>query len=194
MTDKELHKLGRRELLQLLLAQAREAEEAKQSLKETQQKLSELEEGYERLKHRLDDKDIRILKLRNALREQIDKVDPSLAPSPAQLSELLEISPMAEGRHPEQEGAKPKGEESKEQSEEQAKGEPKEEPEEKIEESKEEKKESIREEEETGTSKQENSQASSEASVQVMEVVQVIGGKMQPKSKMSLPKKMAKKR
>lgn len=67
MTDKELHKLGRRELLQLMLAQGREAEKAKQELAETQDKLSRLEEGYERLKNRLDDKDAQIHKLRAAL-------------------------------------------------------------------------------------------------------------------------------
>ena len=67
MTDKELHKLGRRELLQLMLAQGREAEKAKQELAEAQDKLQQLEESYERLKHRLDDKDAQIHKLRAAL-------------------------------------------------------------------------------------------------------------------------------
>lgn len=67
MTDKELHKLGRRELLQLMLAQGREAEKAKQELAETQDKLHRLEESYERLKGRLDDKDAQIHKLRAAL-------------------------------------------------------------------------------------------------------------------------------
>ena len=67
MTDKELHKLGRRELLQLMLAQDREAEKAKQELTEVQDKLQQLEESYERLKRRLDDKDTQIHKLRAAL-------------------------------------------------------------------------------------------------------------------------------
>lgn len=67
MTDKELHKLGRRELLQLMLAQGREAEKAKQELAEVQDKLQQLEESYERLKRRLDDKDTQIHKLRAAL-------------------------------------------------------------------------------------------------------------------------------
>ena len=67
MTDKELHKLGRRELLQLMLAQGREAEKAKQELAEVQDKLQQLEESYERLKRRLDDKDTQIHKLRTAL-------------------------------------------------------------------------------------------------------------------------------
>lgn len=67
MTDKELHKLGRRELLQLMLAQGREAEKAKQELADAQDKLGQLEESYERLKRRLDDKDTQIHKLRAAL-------------------------------------------------------------------------------------------------------------------------------
>ncbi len=67
MTDKELHKLGRREMLQLMLAQGREAEKAKQELADTQEKLRQLEESYERLKRRLDDKDAQIHKLRSAL-------------------------------------------------------------------------------------------------------------------------------
>lgn len=67
MTDKELHKLGRRELLQLLLAQGREAEKAKAKLAEVQEEMAQLEEGYERLKNRLDDKDAQILQLRESL-------------------------------------------------------------------------------------------------------------------------------
>lgn len=67
MTDKELHKLGRRELLQLLLAQGREAEKAKAKLAEVQEEMAQLEEGYERLKNRLNDKDAQILQLRESL-------------------------------------------------------------------------------------------------------------------------------
>ncbi len=173
MTDKELHKLGRRELLQLLLAQAKEAEEAKQALKETQQKLSELEEGYERLKHRLDDKDIRILKLRNALREQIEDKDPSGARPSAELSELLELPPMAEGRYPEQEEGKPAAEGAKEKP---------------MKEEKEEKPE------EEAPGQPEDPPDASADPIQMVEVVQVIGGRMQPKSQIALQKKMANQR
>lgn len=70
MTDKELHKLGRRELLQLLLAQGREAEKAKAKLAEVQEEMGKLEEGYERLKNRLNDKDAQILQLRESLQAQ----------------------------------------------------------------------------------------------------------------------------
>ena len=50
-----------------MLAQGREAEKAKQELAEVQDKLQQLEESYERLKRRLDDKDTQIHKLRAAL-------------------------------------------------------------------------------------------------------------------------------
>lgn len=75
MTDKELHKLSRRELLQLMLAQGREAERAKEELAETLVKLGQLEEGYERLKRRLDDKDAQIHQLREALQAIQDDPD-----------------------------------------------------------------------------------------------------------------------
>ena len=57
MTDKEMHKLSRRELLQLLLAQVRETEELKQTLTEREEQLTELRENYEKLRKRLDQKD-----------------------------------------------------------------------------------------------------------------------------------------
>ena len=68
MTDKELHRLGRRELLQLLLEQGREAEKTKQILAETETELHQLQETYERLRKRLDHKDEQIHEL-NALLE-----------------------------------------------------------------------------------------------------------------------------
>ena len=84
MTDKELHKLGRRELLQLMLAQGREAEKAKKELAETLEKLNKVEEGYERLRRRLDDKDAQIHKLREALKaERQGRPAPEVEPLPA---------------------------------------------------------------------------------------------------------------
>ncbi len=68
MTDKELHRLGRRELLQLLLEQGREAEKTRQVLTETEAELHQLQETYERLRKRLDHKDEQIHEL-NALLE-----------------------------------------------------------------------------------------------------------------------------
>jgi chromosome segregation ATPase len=67
MTDKELHRLRRQDLLQLLLAQGREAEKLKQRLEETSQQLAESEATVERLKRRLDEKDKQINKLKGRL-------------------------------------------------------------------------------------------------------------------------------
>lgn len=67
MTDKEMHKISRRELLQLLLAQVRETEELKQQLAEREEQLSELRGDYEKLRTRLDQKDAKIHDLRDTL-------------------------------------------------------------------------------------------------------------------------------
>lgn len=73
MTDKEFHKLGRRELLQLLLAQAKEADELRTQLTETTEQLQQLQENYERLRKRLDHKDEQIHKLRDSLQAEKKK-------------------------------------------------------------------------------------------------------------------------
>lgn len=79
MTDKELQKLGRRELLQLLLEQAREAERLSKLLEETEEQLHQLEENYERLRGRLDNKDAQIHDLRATLQEEREKREADLA-------------------------------------------------------------------------------------------------------------------
>lgn len=73
MTDKELQKLGRRELLQMLLEQAREAERLGALLKETEGKYQELQDSYERLRGRLDKKDVQIQNLRATLQTEREK-------------------------------------------------------------------------------------------------------------------------
>lgn len=78
MTDKELQKLGRRELLQLLLDQAKEAERLGRMLKETDEQLKQMEEGYERLRDRLDHKDAQIHELREALETERGKHETSV--------------------------------------------------------------------------------------------------------------------
>ena len=67
MTDRELHKLGRRDLLQLMLESAREAEKSRNQLKETENQLAALKKNYERLRKRLDDKDAQIHNLKDKL-------------------------------------------------------------------------------------------------------------------------------
>lgn len=73
MTNKELQKLGRRELLQLLLNQAKETERLTAELAETQAQLQELTETYERLRERLNHKDERIHELETTLEEEREK-------------------------------------------------------------------------------------------------------------------------
>ncbi|MEZ3487412.1 MAG: hypothetical protein K1W22_12735 [Lachnospiraceae bacterium] len=60
MANRELRKLNRRELLQILLAQCEETERLQQELDNTQEELEELQIGYERLKKKLDIKDERL--------------------------------------------------------------------------------------------------------------------------------------
>ena len=73
MTDRELQKLNRRQLLQMLVEQVREAEKSKQELAETTTQLRELEQNYERLRKRLDQKDNRIHELTDTLRAERTK-------------------------------------------------------------------------------------------------------------------------
>lgn len=73
MTDKELQKLGRRELLQLLLQQAKESERLGRELAEAQERLRQMEETYERLRSRLDNKDAQIRELKTTLRTEREK-------------------------------------------------------------------------------------------------------------------------
>ena len=84
MTDKELRKLRRHELRELLVAQSREAAECKtelsqkaeelsgvlESLERLKGKLNEKDESIERLKGRLDEKDALLEKLKKRLNEK----------------------------------------------------------------------------------------------------------------------------
>jgi chromosome segregation ATPase len=67
MTEKEFRKLNRREVLQLLLTQVQEEKELRLQLDKTEKKLQEMEDGYERLKARLNSKDAKIHKLAGRL-------------------------------------------------------------------------------------------------------------------------------
>ena len=67
MAEKELRRLKRQELLQLLLAQVKEAEELQEKLHGTESQLKEANEILERLKARLNSKDAQIHKLKGRL-------------------------------------------------------------------------------------------------------------------------------
>ena len=70
MTEKELHKLRKQDLLQLLLAQGREAAELQEQITKLSASLEETEAGNERLKTKLDEKDELIEKLKSRLDEK----------------------------------------------------------------------------------------------------------------------------
>ncbi len=60
MGNKELRRLKRRDLLQMLLTQCEETERLQKELDDTAAELESVEEGYERLKKKLDIKDERL--------------------------------------------------------------------------------------------------------------------------------------
>ncbi len=78
MTDRELQKLGRRELLQLLLEQAKESERLRKQVGELEEQLRQTEEGYERLRDRLDSKDAQIHELEDTLHTEREKRETDL--------------------------------------------------------------------------------------------------------------------
>jgi len=67
MTDRELRRLRRQDLLQMLLAQSRESVRLQTELDEKDKDLHLLQENYERLKKKLDEKDAQIEKLKGRL-------------------------------------------------------------------------------------------------------------------------------
>lgn len=76
MASKELRKLNRKELLQMLLAQCEETERIQGEMDETKARMAEMEESYERLKiklnikdQRLNEKDARIEELERTIEE-----------------------------------------------------------------------------------------------------------------------------
>lgn len=101
MTDKEMHKLSRRELLQLLLTQGRETEKLKQMLSETEGQLEQLSSNYERLKKRLDYKDDQIHDLKETLHRertnrQIELAEAgSIAEASLRLNGVFEVAQKA---------------------------------------------------------------------------------------------------
>ena len=84
MTDKELQKLGRRDLLQLLLEQAQEAERLRQELSAANERMGEMEETFQRLRERLNNKDDQILEME----ETYERLRKRLNDKDAQIQEL----------------------------------------------------------------------------------------------------------
>lgn len=75
MTDKELHKLRKQDLLQLLLTQGREAAELQEQIMRLSVSLGEAEATTERLKDKLNEKDELIEKLKGRLDEKDARIN-----------------------------------------------------------------------------------------------------------------------
>ncbi len=70
LTEKEMHKLSRQDLLQMLLSQVREVSRLKESVSQLEARAAQQEETIARLKQKLDDKDAQLEKLRGRLDEK----------------------------------------------------------------------------------------------------------------------------
>jgi len=73
MTDKELRKLRRSELLEMMIDQKKSVAAMESKLSETETELAALRETYERLRKKLDDKDEKIRELKEELAHALDK-------------------------------------------------------------------------------------------------------------------------
>ncbi len=92
MTEKQLHKLRRQDLLQLLLAQGKEAAQLQARLDEAAEELESLQDTRTRFIERMDDKDAQIEKLKPRLDEkdaQIEKLTARLNEKDAQIEKLI---------------------------------------------------------------------------------------------------------
>ena len=74
MTEKELHKLRRQDLLQLLLLQSREAAQQQAAFEELKDTAAQLRESNERLKGKLDEKDRQIDRLKGRLDHKDEEI------------------------------------------------------------------------------------------------------------------------
>ncbi len=93
MADKELRKLKRRELLEMLIVECQEAERLQKEADEIKAEYDALQEGYERLKHKLDVKDER-LNQKDAMIAELKRTIEEMKAS--RLIELEEAGSIAE--------------------------------------------------------------------------------------------------
>lgn len=90
MTEKELRKLNRHDLLELLVEQSREASRLGTSLKEREEELARALGSNGRLKEKLDEKDELIEKLKSRLDEKDAEMAVQAADTAVQLERLKE--------------------------------------------------------------------------------------------------------
>ena len=102
MTDKDLRKLRRQDLLELLVEQSREAARFQSERDDKQAELSQILESYERLKKKLDEKDAQIEKLKGRLDEKdalLDKLKKRLDLKDAKIENLeAEVEKVRSGK------------------------------------------------------------------------------------------------
>ena len=100
MTDKELHKLRRQDLLQLMLEQGKETLALQMEFNEINAEYIQVKAGYDRLKEKLDEKDAVIEKLKKRLDEKdavIEKLKKQLETIRIErVIQLEETGPIAE--------------------------------------------------------------------------------------------------
>lgn len=92
MTEKQLHKLRRQDLLQLLVAQGKEAAQLQARLDEAAEELKDLQDTRTRFIERMDDKDAQIEKLKPRLDEKdarIEKLTARLNEKDARIEKLI---------------------------------------------------------------------------------------------------------
>ena len=75
MTEKQLHKLRRQDLLQLLVAQGKEAAQLQARLDEAAEELKDLQDTRTKFIERMDDKDAQIEKLKPRLDEKDARIE-----------------------------------------------------------------------------------------------------------------------
>ena len=88
MTGKELRKLHRQDLLELLVEQSREASRLSAALDEKEQECREITENNERLKAKLDEKDAGLAQHTAASGEQLESLKGKLDEKDAQMEKL----------------------------------------------------------------------------------------------------------
>ena len=84
MTEKELHKLSREDLLRLLISQSREMSRQKSLLEASTAECADLQASLERLKDTLREKDEQIESLNNALDEKEEQQLRTEPPAPVE--------------------------------------------------------------------------------------------------------------
>lgn len=102
MTDKELRKLRRTELLEMMIEGKQVAAAAEERVAQVEEQMRQLQETYERLRKKLDDKDEKIRELRAELqsardnRQLLTEEQEGVAAVTARLNKAVEAAERAQ--------------------------------------------------------------------------------------------------